>query len=442
MEQVPTQSPLSAMAALVHDEPARARRAGLGALLVAFVALVGLVVFGKTERVVTTRGRIIPVGYVQVMQPAHGGSIEALLVREGSRVSAGDVVARLESAVPRAKLMASQSELEWVALALARFDSELRGVAFAPPAGVSEAARHRAEAHFDSAVRAHRLALEQEQRALDRLRNERRALDANELELVETLERFRAEEAAIDELLAKGYVSKLQALEKERQRISAEQQLVAVRHRRAGAADGIAQQGKRVESLRAERESFLREESEKLASNRDRLVAGVAEAEDVLAATELRAPTSGVIKDLATHTIGSVVAPGTVLATLVPDGEPLTAEVWIENQDIEHVDIGRAVKVKLDALDFRRYGVFLGRVAQVTEDATASSERPEAAGLAPGSYQYRALVEIEPAADGRANHRFTAGMQLTAEIIVGERTVLAYLVSPLQKVAAEAGQEP
>ena len=76
------------------------------------------------------------------------------------------------------------------------------------------------------------------------------------------------------------------------------------------------------------------------------------------------------IKDLATQTPGTVVASGTILMTLVPQGETLRAEVWVSNQDIGFVRAGQPVKVKLAAYPFQKYGMLDARVAQVSGDAT------------------------------------------------------------------------
>jgi hemolysin D len=144
------------------------------------------------------------------------------------------------------------------------------------------------------------------------------------------------------------------------------------------------------------------------------------------------------VKDLATHTPGTVLAPGAVLMTLVPEGEPLLAEVWLQNQDAGFVRAGQSAKLKLTAFPFQRYGMVDGRVLRISAD---SSERGDGR-TAPG-YAYRALIELhtQELRVGEALHRLLPGMQLTAEIRLAERTVLEYVLSPLQKVAAEAGRE-
>jgi HlyD family secretion protein len=164
---------------------------------------------------------------------------------------------------------------------------------------------------------------------------------------------------------------------------------------------------------------------------------------------ELKAPQDGIVKDLATRTIGSVVSAGTVLMTVVPGNEPLQAEVWITNQDAGFVLPGQPVKLKFAAYPFQRFGLLEGELVHLSPDA---SELPQAANLERrrGELEhvlpptgYRALVALKSfalEADGK-RHRLTAGMQVTAEIHLGTRTVFEYLFSPLRKVAHEAARE-
>ena len=148
---------------------------------------------------------------------------------------------------------------------------------------------------------------------------------------------------------------------------------------------------------------------------------------------ELRSPADGVVKDLATQTPGAVLSPGTVLMTLVPEGEALVAEVWLANQDAGFVSGGQSAKLKLASFPFQKYGMLDARVARVSADSTERG----------GAFAYRA--QLEPLAQelrlGEARHALLPGMQLTAEIKLAERTVLEYVLSPVQKIAAEAGRE-
>jgi HlyD family secretion protein len=158
---------------------------------------------------------------------------------------------------------------------------------------------------------------------------------------------------------------------------------------------------------------------------------------------ELKAPQAGVVKDLATHTPGTVVAPGTILLTLVPQDEPLIAEVWVGNMDSGFVQANQKARVKLAAYPFQKYGMLDGVVRQVGADA---QEKPEAGSPQTKALQdaaYRALIDLSGShleSQGR-QLKLVPGMQVNAEIHLGTRSVIEYLLSPVQKVAHEAGRE-
>jgi len=160
---------------------------------------------------------------------------------------------------------------------------------------------------------------------------------------------------------------------------------------------------------------------------------------------ELRAPQAGVVKSLVTTTIGAVVQPGTVIVTLVPLGEPLLAEVSIENQDIGFVAPKQPVRLKLAAYQFQKYGMLDGVVQTVSADASEQQGGAEGKTAASQSNRtvFKALIELktqELDANGLVLS-LAAGMQVSAEILQGKRTVLEYLLSPVKRVASEAGME-
>lgn len=165
---------------------------------------------------------------------------------------------------------------------------------------------------------------------------------------------------------------------------------------------------------------------------------------------ELKAPQAGIVKDLATHTPGTVVSPGTVLMTLVPNDEALQAEVWVKNEDAGFVHPKLPVKIKLSAFPFQKYGMIDGSVTQVSADANESpgSNNPNntqqnSSGNNAGQLAYRTLVSMQTQTLNTDNDplELSPGMQVAAEIKLGDETVLEYLLSPVRKAFHEAGRE-
>ena len=164
---------------------------------------------------------------------------------------------------------------------------------------------------------------------------------------------------------------------------------------------------------------------------------------------ELKAPQAGTVKDLATHTAGTVASPGTILMTLVPKSEKVLAEVWVSNQDVGFICPGQDVKVKLAAFQFTKYGMLEGKVQQMSADATeAPSPNTRSDALSGrdrpmGPLTYRALIALtsqELASDGM-KYPLAAGMQVAAEIHLGTRSVLEYLLSPVRRAFHDAARE-
>lgn len=145
----------------------------------------------------------------------------------------------------------------------------------------------------------------------------------------------------------------------------------------------------------------------------------------------------------------SPLASGLLSGKYKPRGERLRAEVWVSNEDIGFVRPAQAAKLKLAAFQFQKYGMLDGEVAQVSADASEAPNPNTRSGSLTGRERpaaplaFRALVDLKRQAfeaDGR-RYALAPGMQVSAEIHLGSRTVLEYLLSPVQKAFQEAGRE-
>jgi len=217
----------------------------------------------------------------------------------------------------------------------------------------------------------------------------------------------------------------------------------------AAARATIAQSHARLLQIEADYRRQLRAELAEAAPQVERLREELSKQAHRHALLELRAPHAGVVKDLATHTPGTVVAPGTILMTLVPDGEKLRAEVWVSNDDAGFVRDGQRTQLKLAAFPFQKYGMMKGNVLQVSADATeAPNPNIRSGGLTGrdrpvGALAFRTLIDLDTQAFESDERRYALlpGMQVTAEVNLGTRTILEYLLSPLRRAFHEAGRE-
>ena len=155
------------------------------------------------------------------------------------------------------------------------------------------------------------------------------------------------------------------------------------------------------------------------------------------------------VKDLATHTAGTVAAPGTILMTLVPKDEVLRAEVWVSNDDIGFVRPRQAVKIKLAAFQFQKYGMIDGTVVHVSADATEAptpntrSDALTGRDRPTGPLAFRALVDLKQQhvnADGE-RYSLAPGMQVIAEIKLGTARCSNIFSRRCSKAVHEAARE-
>lgn len=399
---------------------------------------------GRVDVIAVAEGRLVPRTQLRIVQPAEGGVMRELLAREGERVRAGQVLARMDTRAADADAATLHNEIALRRLQLRRIDAELRGQ---PLAAVPEDPPQlfaQVEAQREARVRAHEASLAEERSVIARARREMQAAQETRAKLAGALPMLLEQEQAFARLAREGYAGKLMLSQRSRERLEAEQDLRAQEHR--------------VESARATLEQGERRSAQVSAAWRAQLQAERVEAEAQLARqtqeldklrhrqnlAELRAPADGIVKDLATHTPGAVLAPGAVLMTLVPEREALVAEVWLANHDAGFIAAGQPARLKLASFPFQKYGMVEARVLRVSADSTdRGADKGEGSARPSGHFAYRAQLEplTQELRVGAARHALLPGMQLTAEIKLEDRTVLEYLLSPLRKVAHEAGRE-
>jgi HlyD family secretion protein len=416
------------------------------ALVAAMLAWAGI---AKLDIVATAEGKLVPAGYLKIVQPSEQGLIKEIFVQEGEVVREGQVLMRMDTALLAADGRALSAEYHTKRLALRRIDAQLAERPLRRAADEAPALFAQAEAQYAAYVAAHQNALAQERSVLERARHDLAAAREVHAKLSAVLPHYREQEKAFEKLTQDGFAGRLMHTDKQRERIEKEQDLKSQEHAIAGAQATIAQSEKRLAQIGADYRRGLQAERAEAAPQAERLREELAKQQHRHGLLELRAPHGGTVKDLATHTPGTVVAPGTILMTIVPVGEKLRAEVWVSNDDIGWVHTAQSARIKLASFQFQKYGMLQGAVAQVSADSTeAPNPNTRSGSLAGrdrpvGALAFRTLIDLEQQQLESDGQRYTLapGMQVIAEIHLGERSVLEYLLSPVRKAFHEAGRE-
>ena len=180
------------------------------------------------------------------------------------------------------------------------------------------------------------------------------------------------------------------------------------------------------EKLAKEEEAFiqLKQESLKLTQNVENV--------------EVRSPAAGIVLDIPTVAVGSIVKQGDPLITLVLTNQPMTLEVDVDPKDVSDVKIGIPVSVKLDALPFQQYGDLDGQLSYISQDTYTQSLSGEEGAF----YRGRVDIPTKELAGVPADFRLTPGMLASADMKVGERRIITYLTHPIMKGFSSAFSEP
>ncbi len=438
------------------EAPDETKRIVLWTVSILILVLTAWAAFGQLDIIATADGKLVPQTLVKIVQPAEAGVVKQLLVNEGETVKAGQVLARLDTTLAAADKAGVAGDLAIQQMQARRIEAELKDQPLLSKSGDDPALYEQVQRQYLARRKAHLDALDQEKALLAKAEHERRSAGEILGKLEQTLPTYQKSAEAYAKLEKDGFIGSIAAAEKQREAIEKNRDLDAQRAAVAAVNATITAQQKRISQLQSNYKSELQKDLAEVTSRIQQLKPNLDKTLYREGLMELRAPQDGIIKDLATTTEGAVVQPGTVLMTLVPQGEHLYADVSIKNEDVGFVQIRQSTQIKLAAYPFQKYGMLTGKVVYVGADATevnrananastGQSGGAQGAGIpAAGMATYKARIQLDQQvlrdpAGGTLS--LASGMQVVAEIHQGKRTVLEYLLSPVRKVASEAARE-
>lgn len=429
--------------AIQERPPARMPRA----VALTVVALVGLLLLwaslAQLDVIATADGRLVPLTFTKIVQPADAGVVTEILVSDGDQVQEGQVLMRLDARLSQADTTALGKDVALRQLTLRRIEAELSERPFLPSKTDHVELYGQVEAQFRARRQAYLDAVAQENEALNKARADLRASEQVLSKLTQTLPSYKQSAEAYRKLVQEGFFGELAANEKNREWVEKEQDLKTQVASVESLNASIAQSERRISSLRSQYRSQLENERIDTLAQLNKSAQELEKSNVKAGQLEIRAPNSGVVKDMAMTNRGAVVAAGALLMNIVPKEEPLQAEVLLKNEDVGFVAVGQAVKVKVAAYPFQKYGLLDGKVKLVSADSADPKQQQQQG--QPPTLTYRAIVSLDATAlkSAATGERLTLnpGMLVTAEIHQGQRSVLEYLLSPVKKVGQEAGRE-
>ena len=420
-------------------------------------AMIGLavtvVMFGGLAAWATTadlQGAVIGSGVVVVetnlrkIQHPTGGVIGKINVKEGQEVQEGDLLVRLDETTTRANLLIVTNQLDQMYGRRARLEAERDGaetIAF-PPQLIKAAEKDIEAARVitgEQNVFAARTSQRAGQKAqlrerVEQLRREIEGLESQRAAKDKEIGLIRSELTGVEDLYKKNLVpiTRVTVLQREETRLEGERG--ALMAQAASARGKISETELQILNLdgdmRSEVTRDLRETEGKIAELNERRVA----AEDQLRRVELRSPVTGMVHQLAVHTIGGVIQPGETLMQIVPGGDRLVIEVKVAPNDIEPVRIGAPAQVRLTSLNQRTTPELQGDVTQVAGDLTRDQQTG-------ASYFVVRIGLPQTEVEKLGTQRLVPGMPAEVFIQTTPRTAFSYLIKPISDQFARALRE-
>ncbi len=412
--------------------PARyARLIGRAAASVIFIAI-AWAAFASIDEVSVATGALIPQGFEQTIQHLEGGIVQEIHVREGDIIERGATLLTLRDASTledgetlERQRMDLKGQLETQrALALQRNPD----FSFIPDDFAMERMNN---------LNAHNA-------AMFSLTAQRREYDSQISEVHFLLDAVRAQLAGAREeqshaiteekryktLFSKGVVTEVQYTEKRRLRLRADAELAALLGREGAAIARSEEVERQKASFEAAQQAALAQRILEIEGALTTLEGTIRKKDGRRQRLNVKAPIRGVVKSLEVKGAGAVVDPGEVLAVLVPLDKPLLAETRVPARQVGYLKTGQTAHVKVSAFDYTRYGWLPGRIESISPSSFQSTD---------GRSFYLVRLELDTQRlDKAPSALLLPGMEVTADIITGQKTALQYLLTPLQRTLTSA----
>ncbi|MDO9284035.1 MAG: HlyD family efflux transporter periplasmic adaptor subunit [Aquabacterium sp.] len=392
---------LTPLQAAQENEPATAATWAVYLMLLTLAVATAWAALAQVDMITRADSRVIPVGREQVIASLEGGILRELKVREGEAVVAGQPLALLDPT--RVEAQQNEGRLKRLAMmaTVVRLQAEATGRPLAFPKELA-AVPQVTQSETDS-YNARRRAL-----------NEAVASSQRNQRLLER------ELAMAQAMSAKGLMSEVEVMRLRRQ---------------VNDLDLTTQE--RINRFRQDASAELvRVQTELTMLGEQQVVR-----DDILKRTVLTSPVRGLVKNIRINTLGGVVTAGAPVMEIVPVDDQVLVELRIKPADIGFVRVGHPVEIKLSAYEYTVYGSLHGKVEVLSPDALGDSDRSQAPTGADNTW-YRALVRADPSTLKAGGKPLTVlpGMVGSAEIRVGRRSVLSFVLRPMMK-ATEAFTE-
>lgn len=448
---------LPAVLEVMETPPSPVGRTILWVLFILTTIAIIWSVIGEVDEVAVAPGKVIPKGYVKVVQTDDKGIVKAIHVHEGDVVKAGQVLVELDPTITTADETRLKKQVAGFQLEADRLTAELGQSSFSPVIasypGIEQRDIDFQVSLYNNRITEHRTKMAAAEAGVGQQQSALQGAFANQTKYAKLLEIARDKEERAEKLLEENAISLFMVLENRSNRLELEQNLAAQTAEISKTQSALAQSLENQANVQAE---WIRDINTKLVDTRKQLQAYSEElkkAQEKQRLSTIVAPIDGRVHQLSIHTIGGVVTEAQPLMTIVPEGTEVELEAMVANKDIGFIQEGQKAAVKVDTFSFQKYGTIEGIVTKISPDAIDPKSGKDTAATTntngkdgqqdTTSPYYRVTLQLnQDHVDvlGRTVY-LSPGMSAQAEIKIRTKKIIEFFLDPFRQYTSEALRE-
>lgn len=409
-------------------------------LLWTLFALVNVIllwsVLGHVDEVAVVPGKLIPTGHVKTIQAEDKGVVKTIHVKEGEKVTKGQLLLELDTTITAADVARIKKEIAYYQLEVERLIAEQVDGEFSPKNSSELEDKdlnfqlnlyHSRLYEYNVKLAAAEANIRQNEASLH-------SAIANEAKAVSLYEIALEKEIRVEQLVNDSAIAMFVLFDHRAKRLELEQDIKAEKAEIARLEWVVLQSKETGNSVKAERS---REITTKIVDDRKVLNGYMEElkkAQEKDRLSRIIAPIDGRVGQMAVHTVGGIVTAAQPLMDVVPEEAQIQVEAWAANKDIGFIQQGQEAEVKIETFSFQKYGTVSGKVLDISPDAVEDKEKGRV---------YRVLLSLDKNSFQVNGHEVVVspGMTATGEIKIKKKKIIEFFLDPFRQYQSEALRE-
>lgn len=394
--------------------------------LVTFVLWASLFNINETVNAV---GQVVPSKRLQVMGSIEAGIVKDIHVRDGDFVKKGQLLLKMDTTENESKLEELERDYHRNYLTVLRLDAQIKNKAFSAPDKIRKSFpdfAQQEEQMYKTAIGKY----EKEKQILEEeLLTKKSSLKQSQekLKFLEVQIPILQEQHKITyELFQKKLYSKIRALDIERQKLEMQKEFSIVTAQIPDLTAQINQVSEKLSKLKYDYDTQNQKDFKDAQFKLDESESSKEIVLDRIKRQNIKAPISGIVREISVKTIGGVVKAGDNIVTIVPIDDDLLIEGKVNPQDIGFIQTGQSVGIRISTFDYTIYGRLTGRVENISADSIPDKEERT---------YFKVIVRSDKNYVKKNGKKYylSPGMQAQLDIQTGNRSVMTYLLKPIIK---------